>query len=152
MVNHKFAVRKLKQITVDARGFTLVEFVISLFLFTMVLMGLFNLLSVNMLGLKLSKDQQALENIAIAQLQELITTTKCIPLDPLLEVCVGDCPAKYRETDFEGRSITSQWKTYEENVTGSESVKTYRIEMFVYFTNKPVTTKKYVATKICYQQ
>jgi prepilin-type N-terminal cleavage/methylation domain-containing protein len=84
-----------------SQGFTLVEFVISLFIFTIVLMGIFNLLSVNLLGLKISKDRQALENMAMAQLQQLTATTKCVPLDPLLEVCVDDCPAKYKEVSFE---------------------------------------------------
>src|SRR5688572_23031342 len=107
MVDRRTTFRKLKNVCSikTLQGFTLVEFVISLFIFTIVLMGIFNLLSVNLLGLKISKDQQALENIATSQLQELVTITKCVPLDPLLEVCTGDCPAKFKEVSFEEKPI-----------------------------------------------
>ncbi len=134
-------------------GFTLADFLISLFLFTVVLMGTLNLVAVNLLNLRLTKNQRELENVAVSQLLDLVASTRCDPLDPLLEVCVDpDCIPKYKEISWEGKSVTCEWKTYEETVTSNEQVKTYRLEMYTYFTNQPLKTRAHVATKICYVQ
>jgi hypothetical protein len=134
------------------RGFTILEFLVAAAVMMMIVMGIFNLVTVELLNLQLTRQRLLLSNAANSELERLLALSPDGPdLSP-------DAPHSKDMTTENKTPITVDWTVTEEpihedgdDVPDNERIGILRIEMKTRMTNHPVNSRVYVGRKIYYK-
>lgn len=131
-------------------GFTLIEFLVASAVLIIIVMGIFNLVTVELLDLQLTRQRLILSNAANSELARLMTLS---PIDADLST---DAPHSKDTTTENKIPITMDWTVTEEPVANqddppNERIGILRIEMKTRMANHPVNNRIYVGRKIYYR-
>lgn len=122
----------------NSNGFTLVELIVSLAVLMLVLAGILNLVAVDLLSLKLSRQQALLKDLAESEMNRLQSLDfNDTDLDP--EAAVHSV----ERTTSRGWKATIEWTVTEED-SGNERINVKRIGLVPYLTDKPIKSRTYV--------
>ena len=120
-------------------GFSLIELIVSLAILMALLTGILNLVAVDLLSLKLSRQHAMLKDLAETELNRLQS----------LDFNDADLDAKagyhsVERTTSKGWKVTIEWTVTEEE-TDNERIRAKRIDLVPYLTHKPIKSRTYVA-------
>ena len=122
----------------NSNGFTLIELIVSLAILMALLAGVLNLVAVDLLSLKLSRQHALLKDLAESELNRLQS----------LDFNDADLDTKagvhsLERTTSKGWKVTIDWTVIEEE-SGNERIKVKRIDLVPYLTHKPIKSRTYV--------
>ncbi len=129
-------------------GFTLIEFLVASAVMMIIVMGMFTLISTELLNLQITRQRVLLGNAANSELQRLLSISAD---DPDLST---DVPHSKDTTTENKIPISLNWTvTAEEadDVPDNDRLGILRIEMKARMRNRPVNNRVYVGRKLYYK-